>query len=123
MQPRHDWARYAGSSGYDPIVGYSTRWAKQRTKKAEPFLQHRSISASNLDLGAALQPLNIRPVERPPPPPPPPPPPAPQMYRVMSMADLAPDIEERPQRRPTDYNVSDSSQMASFLTDAASAHR
>ena len=49
-KPRHDWARFAGhpTAGYDPVVGYSARWAQARTRKSTPFTAHRSASTSNL---------------------------------------------------------------------------
>ena len=118
--PRHDWARYAGTSGHDPVVGYSTRWAKERAKsKPVPFTNLRSSSTSNLALDRALTPLNIKPVVRKPPVKPPTPP-MPQMYKVMSMEDLAPDLGgplggEIRGRKTTEFNSHDSSQMMSFM--------
>ena len=116
-RPRYEWARYAGdpSAGYDPIVGYNMRWAKTRhPRKTDPFAQLRSTSASNLALGSALEPLNIRPVERRPPRRLPTPPAA-TIHRVKTMEDLAPDVEEKPHRRQTEVNSHDSSQMAVFM--------
>jgi len=111
---RHEWARFAGDKGYDPVVGYSTRWAKQRSHRATPFSQLRSASASNLALETALAPLNIRPVERLPPrlhtaPT------DPTLHRVRSVWELAPDVEERRAKKQTSVRVDDSSQMAGFL--------
>lgn len=117
-RPRHEWARYAGDplAGYDPVVGYNMRWAKARhPKRAAPFSQLRSVSASNLDLQRALTPLNIKPVERRPPRAPPPPA-EPTLHRVRTIEDLAPDIGERRARKQTEVNVHNSSQMAVFLT-------
>ena len=116
--PRHAWARYAGdpAAGYDPIIGYNSHWAKQRSKKPKPapFSSFRSASTSNLNLAAAIQPLNIRPVERLPPRRLPTPPPA-TIYKVMSMEDLAPVLPDLPGRRKGVCDIGDSSQMASFM--------
>ena len=103
-RPRHDCARYAGDTqaGYDPIVGYNMRWSSQRSHKPPPFTLHRAKSASNLALSVALEPLNIKPVERRARPPPreltPPP-----VHKVMSMNDLAPEENKKPGRRPTEF--------------------
>ena len=115
-RPRHEWARYAGepSAGYDPLTGYNMRWASQRSKTAAPFTTLRSASTSNLALGNALTPLKIKPVERLPPRRLPTPPP-PTIHRVLSLEELAPEVEERRSRRQTEYNVHDSSQMATFM--------
>ena len=72
-----------------------------------------------LALDRALTPLNIKPVVRKPPVKPPTPP-MPQMYKVMSMEDLAPDLGgplggEIRGRKTTEFNSHDSSQMMSFM--------
>lgn len=90
-RPRHEWARFAGTTGYDPVVGYNTRWAERRSHAATPFSMYRSQSSSSLAMSTALDPLNIKPVERrtmprrwevqtPP-----------QVYQATSLADLAGD--------------------------------
>lgn len=70
---------------------------------------HRAQSASSLALGGALTPLKIKPVDRTMLPKPariPTPPPLP---KVLSMAELAPDVPERRTRRETQSNVRESS--------------
>ena len=88
-----------------------------------PFSQLRTTSASNLDLGRALTPLNIRPVERLPPKRAPPPP-DPTLYRVRSLEDLAPEtfgfLDGVRARKATENVVGDSSQMQIFLAAHAS---
>lgn len=123
-RPRHDWARYAGDpiAGYDPVVGYNMRWSSRERMRSRqvPFTStHRSQSASNLELSAALQPLRIKPVVRRPPRELPPRP-DPALYRVTSLEELAPEIEERRARKATEVNMQDSSQMATFLSAHAS---
>lgn len=105
---RWEWARYAGDpkAGYDPLVGYNSRWAEKRSRKPMPFANIRSLSSSNLALATALTPLNIKPVDRrllpkPTPPPLPQPP-----HRVMSMAQLAPEHPDRPAKRAGESGLS-----------------
>lgn len=65
-RPRHEWARFAGQpqAGYDPVVGYNTRWSEKRSRKPAPFAMYRAQSASSVAMSEALTPLNIKPVER-----------------------------------------------------------
>ena len=94
----------------DPLV---------RSKKTAPFTMHRSQSASNLSMSRALAPLNVKPVERRMLPPPPPPPP-PTIHKVVSMAELAPEVVQPRGRKQTEFNVGDSTAMASFLSQSHS---
>ena len=115
-RPQHDWARFAGDpmAGYDPVLGYNSRWAKYSKKGGLPFTALRTTSASNLALANAITPLNIKPVVRRPPPRVPTPP-QPHLYRPKSLEDLAPDLPERRGRKTTEFSVGDSSQMATFM--------
>ncbi len=98
---RVEWARYAGAKGYgDPVLGYSSRWAAARSRRPTPFVHLRQGSASQLAFSAP-RPLDVKPVDRvaieaklrrPTPPPA-------VVPRVMSMAELAPERDERPGRR------------------------
>ena len=90
-RPRHEWARFAGATGYDPVVGYNARWAERRTRTSTPFTLYRSQSSSSLAMSTALEPLNIKPVERRSMPRRPEVQTPPQMYKSTSLLDLAGD--------------------------------
>jgi len=109
---RDSWKRFAGDAdaGADPVLGYSVRWAASRSRLDTPFSSLRRGSESSQAF-TAPRPLHIKPVDR-----------AlvasrvqrpqtvatPQMHRVMSMEELAPDLPERRARRQTEKNVAES---------------
>ena len=109
---RHEWARFAGEStrdSSDPVLGYSSRWAKVKSRKPTPFAHLRSTSMSSLSFSAPRQ-LDVKPVDRsaiearlrrPTPP-------AVTIPHVMSMQELAPEREEKIGRRKTAHSANDS---------------
>ena len=108
---RHGWESF--KSGSDPLVGYNPRWAAARTRQPTPFTAMRQRSQSAHALQIALEPLHIRPVDRalvasrtraPPKAQA-----APAVHRVMSMAELAPELPERRARGQTEFSAQTSS--------------
>jgi hypothetical protein len=106
---RRDWQNFM--SGSDPLVGYNPRWAAARSRRPAPFSEMRQRSSSAIALERALTPLEIKPVDRsalaarmraPQKPRTP-------VARVVSMDDLAPEVEERRRKGQTEASMHDSS--------------